>query len=64
MISLESHLGAASGDSTISDNSDASFSCPLGRELIQVLVILFMPENFYLCDLFNANFNSSADQSF
>ena len=63
VIPLESHLGAPSGDSTISDNSDASFSCPLESELIQMLVILSMPGDFHLCDLFNANFNSSAYQS-
>ena len=33
MVPSESHLGAVLGDSTISDNSDDSFSCPLEREL-------------------------------
>ena len=43
VIPLESHLGDVSGDSTISDDSDSSFSCPLERELIQKLGILSIP---------------------
>ena len=34
VIPSDSHLGGASGGSTISVNSDASFSCPLERERI------------------------------
>ena len=54
-----SHLGAVSEDSTNSDNSDASFSCPLEKELMQKLGILSMPGDFHLCDLLNANSNSA-----
>ena len=46
VITSESHLGDVTGDLTISDNSDASFSCPLMRELIQKLGILSMPGEF------------------
>ena len=59
VIPSESHLGAASCDSTISDNSDASFPFPSERELIQKLDILSTPGEFDLCDLFIANSNSS-----
>ena len=51
-IPSESYLGAVSGDSTVSDNSDASFSCPLERELISKLDILSTRGNFHLSDLF------------
>ena len=33
MVPSESHFGVVLGDSTISDNSDDSFSCPFEREL-------------------------------
>ena len=59
MIPSESHLRAVSGDSTISDNSDASFSWALERKLIQKLGILSMSGEFHLCNLLNANSNSS-----
>ena len=41
VIPSECHLGVVSGDSTYLDNSDASFSHPLERELTQKLYCFF-----------------------